>query len=169
VDREWGRRRERAPGVGFSPLHSLRLLAARLELDQNDIPLLLLDRPAERGVDPLLGSSAAVGGLLCEGIGDAVQIHAASASESRSTAFSILQAARVRITRTEFISCPSCGRTLFDLEETTARIRARTSHLKGVKIALFVGREMVAKDIPTAEADERLIDLIKQHDRWVDP
>jgi (E)-4-hydroxy-3-methylbut-2-enyl-diphosphate synthase len=138
-----------------------------------------------------------MGGLLCDGIGDAIQIEAPAASESRNLAFSVLQAARVRITRTEFISCPSCGRTLFDLEQTTARIRARTDHLKGVKIAimgcvvngpgemadadfgyvgwgedkiaLFVGKEMVAKDIPTAEADERLVELIRQHGRWVDP
>jgi (E)-4-hydroxy-3-methylbut-2-enyl-diphosphate synthase len=185
------------PALGGSPLYAVRLLAARLDGEGLDTPLLLLDRPSERGADPLLGSSLAMGGLLCDGIGDAIQIDAAAASESRNRAFGVLQAARVRITRTEFISCPSCGRTLFDLEQTTARIRARTDHLKGVKIAimgcvvngpgemadadfgyvgwgedkiaLFVGKEMVAKDIPTAEADERLVELIRQHGRWVDP
>jgi (E)-4-hydroxy-3-methylbut-2-enyl-diphosphate synthase len=185
------------PGPGASGLHATRLLAARLHAAGLSTPLVLLDRRGRRGEDPLLEASKEIGGLLCDGIGDAVQVHAVSATESRRLAFGILQAARVRITRTEFISCPSCGRTLFDLEETTARIRSRTSHLKGVKIAimgcvvngpgemadadfgyvgwgedkiaLFVGKEMVAKDIPTAEADERLIDLIREHGRWVDP
>ena len=101
------------------------------------------------------------------------------------------------MTRTEFISGPSCGRTLFDLETTTARVKARTAHLKGLKIAvmgcivngpgemadadfgyvgwgdekiaLFVGKELVAKDIPTSQAEERLVDLIRQHGKWVDP
>jgi len=135
--------------------------------------------------------------LLCEGIGDAIHVEAESALGSRRIAFGVLQAARVRVTRTEFISCPSCGRTLFDLEETTARIKRRTAHLKGVKIAvmgcivngpgemadadfgyvgwgedkiaLFVGKEMVARDIPTEESDDRLVELIKEHGRWVDP
>ena len=103
----------------------------------------------------------------------------------------------MRITKTEFISCPSCGRTLFDLETTTARIKAKTAHLKGVKIAvmgcvvngpgemadadfgyvgwgedkiaLFVGKEMVERDVPVDEADARLVELIKRHGRWVDP
>jgi (E)-4-hydroxy-3-methylbut-2-enyl-diphosphate synthase len=186
-----------APARQVSPLHAYRLLAARLAVAGRDTPLVLLDRAHDREADPLLGTSAAVGGLLCDGIGDAVQIAGVTAEESRRLAFGILQAARVRITRTEFISCPSCGRTLFDLEETTARIKARTAHLKGLKIAvmgcivngpgemadadfgyvgwgedkiaLFVGKEMVARDIPTAEADEQLVQLIKEHGRWVDP
>ena len=152
---------------------------------------------ADRGADPLLAPAAMLGGLLCDGAGDALQIEAPTAEESRRQAFNVLQAARVRITRTEFISCPSCGRTLFDLEETTARIKSRTAHLKGVKIAvmgcivngpgemadadfgyvgwgedkiaLFVGKEMVEKDIPTDTADGRLVELIKQHGKWVDP
>jgi (E)-4-hydroxy-3-methylbut-2-enyl-diphosphate synthase len=186
-----------APSPGFSPLHGVRLLAARLAAAGHDTPLVLLDDPLRRGTDELLAPSAALGGLLCDGIGDAVHLAGVAAGDSRRLAFGILQAARVRTTKTEFISCPSCGRTLFDLEETTARIKARTSHLKGVKIAvmgcvvngpgemadadfgyvgwgenkiaLFVGREMVARDIPTAEADERLVELIKQHGRWVEP
>jgi (E)-4-hydroxy-3-methylbut-2-enyl-diphosphate synthase len=159
--------------------------------------VVLLDRPNDRGAHALLGPSLALGDLLCEGIGDSILIETGSADDSRRLAFGILQAARVRITRTEFISCPSCGRTLFDLEETTARIKSKTAHLKGVKIAvmgcivngpgemadadfgyvgwgedkiaLFVGKEMVEKDIPTDEADQRLIDLIKTRGRWVDP
>jgi (E)-4-hydroxy-3-methylbut-2-enyl-diphosphate synthase len=180
-----------------SPLHAMRLLAARLNDEGAETPLVLLDRPDDRGAHALLGPSLVLGDLLCEGIGDSILIETGSADGSRRLAFGILQAARVRITRTEFISCPSCGRTLFDLEETTARIKSKTAHLKGVKIAvmgcivngpgemadadfgyvgwgedkiaLFVGKEMVEKDIPTDEADQRLIDLIKTHGRWVDP
>ena len=186
-----------SPSARWSPMHALRLLAARLRASGRRNPLLLLDRPGERDTDSLLAPASALGGLLCDGIGDAVQVDAGSSDDARRAAFGILQAARVRITRTEFISCPSCGRTLFDLEETTARIKARTGHLKGVKIAvmgcivngpgemadadfgyvgwgedkiaLFVGKEMVAKDIPTAIADQRLVELIREHGRWVDP
>jgi (E)-4-hydroxy-3-methylbut-2-enyl-diphosphate synthase len=186
-----------APSPTFSPLHGVRLLAARLAAMGRDTPLVLLDDPAGRDADPLLAPSTALGGLLCDGIGDAIHLAGLEATDSRRLAFSILQAARVRTTRTEFISCPSCGRTLFDLEETTARIKARTSHLKGLKIAvmgcvvngpgemadadfgyvgwgenkiaLFVGKEMVVRDVPTAEADERLVELIKQNGRWVEP
>jgi (E)-4-hydroxy-3-methylbut-2-enyl-diphosphate synthase len=156
-----------------------------------------VDRPERRGADPLLGPAAMLGGALCDGIGDAIHLDLAHPSEARRLAFNILQAARVRITKTEFISCPSCGRTLFDLETTTARIKARTAHLKGVKIAvmgcvvngpgemadadfgyvgwgedkiaLFVGKDLVERDIPVEEADARLVELIKRHGRWVDP
>ncbi len=185
------------PDRDTSLLHGTRLLDARLGAEGLTTPIILIDRPADRGADPMLGPAATLGGLLCEGIGDGVQLHAEGSPESRRLAFGILQAARVRITRTEFISCPSCGRTLFDLEETTAKIKARTAHLKGVKIAvmgcvvngpgemadadfgyvgwgedkiaLFVGKEMVEKNIPTSEADARLVELIKEHGRWVDP
>ena len=185
------------PDPRVSPLHATRELVSALTAAGLDFPVVLLDRPADRDSDDLLGSASALGALLCEGVGDAIQIQARESGASRRLAFGILQAARVRITRTEFISCPSCGRTLFDLEETTARIKARTSHLKGLKIAvmgcivngpgemadadfgyvgwgedkiaLFVGKEMVVKDVPTAEADGRLVELIKTHGRWVDP
>ncbi len=185
------------PDRRTSLLHGMRFLDARLDAAGLTTPMVLIDRPAERGADAMLGPAAAMGGLLCEGIGDGVQLHAERSPESRRLAFGILQAARVRITRTEFISCPSCGRTLFDLEQTTARIKARTAHLKGVKIAvmgcvvngpgemadadfgyvgwgedkiaLFVGKEMVEKNIPTSEADARLVELIKEQGRWVDP
>jgi Fe-S-cluster containining protein len=185
------------PSIGPSPLHSVRALASRLAESGLDVPIVLIDRPGDRGADPLLAPAAALGGLLCEGIGDSIQVTAGTAEESRRLAFNILQASRVRISKTDFISCPSCGRTLFDLEITTARIKARTSHLKGLKIAvmgcivngpgemadadfgyvgwgedkiaLFVGKEMVAKDIPTEEADERLVELIKARGAWVDP
>jgi (E)-4-hydroxy-3-methylbut-2-enyl-diphosphate synthase len=183
-----------APG---SPLLPVRLLAARLEDESIRAPIVLLDRPGARGAEPLLGPASALGGLLSEGIGDTIHIGTNDRGASRRLALGILQATRVRITRTEFISCPSCGRTLFDLEATTARIKARTAHLKGVKIAimgcivngpgemadadfgyvgwgerriaLFVGRELVEKDIPAEEAAERLVELIRRSGRWVDP
>jgi (E)-4-hydroxy-3-methylbut-2-enyl-diphosphate synthase len=113
------------------------------------------------------------------------------------TAFNLLQASRQRITKTEYISCPSCGRTLFDLQETTARIRAQTEHLKGVKIAvmgcivngpgemadadygyvgsgvdqisLYRGKEMVEKGVKTAFAVDKLIDIIRADGNWIEP
>jgi len=114
-----------------------------------------------------------------------------------NTSFSILQATRTRISKTEYISCPSCGRTLFDLQETTARIRAVTHHLKGVKIAimgcivngpgemadadfgyvgsgpgkitLYRGKEIVKRSVSSDIAVDELIQLIKESDEWVDP
>ena len=185
------------PTLETGPLFANRALAARLLAEDLRAPHVLVDRPALRGADLSLGPAAHLGGLLCEGIGDAVHVDAGDAASSRRLGFNILQGARVRITRTEFISCPSCGRTLFDLESTTATIKARTAHLKGLKIAvmgcvvngpgemadadfgyvgwgdekiaLFVGKEMVEKDIPTGEAADRLVALIKRHGKWVEP
>ena len=140
-----------------------------------------------------------LGSLLCDGLGDSVGLSAPSLDdEARSRLlFGILQAAGVRITKTEFVSCPSCGRTLFDLQTTTERIASRTRHLKGVKIAimgcvvngpgemadadfgyvggspgqvnLYVGKDVVEKAVPESEADERLVNLIRTHGKWVDP
>jgi 4-hydroxy-3-methylbut-2-en-1-yl diphosphate synthase IspG/GcpE len=185
------------PGTTPSPYACGRLLAARLADAGLDVPIVAIDRPKDRGADPVLGPASCLGGLLCDGIGDAVQVVADTPDASRRLAFGLLQAARIRITRTEYISCPSCGRTLFDLEETTARIKARTAHLKGLKIgimgcvvngpgemadadfgyvgwgegriALFVGKTMVDRDVPESEADERLVRLIREHGAWVDP
>ena len=114
-----------------------------------------------------------------------------------NTAFGILQAARTRITKTEYISCPSCGRTLFDLQETTAKIRKRTDHLKGVKIgimgcivngpgemadadygyvgtgkdkiALYRGQEVVKRSVKADNAVDELIELIKEDGNWIEP
>lgn len=150
-----------------------------------------------RSADDVLGPAAALGGLLCQGLGDAIHVDAGTAGDARRMGFNILQAARVRMTKTEYISCPSCGRTLFDLEATTAAVKKRTSHLKGLKIAvmgcivngpgemadadfgyvgwgdekiaLFVGRDMVAKDIPTGQAAERLVELIRANGKSIDP
>ena len=137
---------------------------------------------------------------MVDGLGDGVYIAAENCgtlSIINNTAFGILQASRTRITKTEYISCPSCGRTLFDLQETTARIRSRTEHLKGVKIGimgcivngpgemadadygyvgtgvgkitLYKGQEVVSKNLDTNIADEALIQLIKDHGDWVEP
>ncbi|HEX4824389.1 MAG TPA: (E)-4-hydroxy-3-methylbut-2-enyl-diphosphate synthase [Candidatus Polarisedimenticolaceae bacterium] len=185
------------PALEPGPLVAYRDLAARLDGAGIAVPIVLLDRPASREADALLGPAAALGGLLCQGIGDAVRVEGGTAGDARRLGFNILQAARVRMTKTEFISCPSCGRTLFDLETTTAAIKTRTAHLKGLKIAvmgcvvngpgemadadfgyvgwgdekiaLFVGKELVEKDIPTVEAADRLVALIKRHGRWAEP
>lgn len=146
----------------------------------------------------LLHAATNIGSLLCDGIGDAVLIQGETApGQSLRIAYNILQAAGVRIFKTDYVACPSCGRTLFNLQETTARIKAATSHLKGVKIAimgcivngpgemadadfgyvggapgkinLYVGKTPVKFNIPQEEAVERLVDLIREHGRWFDP
>jgi (E)-4-hydroxy-3-methylbut-2-enyl-diphosphate synthase len=170
----------------------------RLAAERPDQPLHL---HLSLGGDPeeiLLRSATVFGSLLCDGIGDSVGLTAPMPDEDRSRLlFGILQAASVRITKTEFVSCPSCGRTLFDLQSTTERIASRTRHLKGVKIAimgcvvngpgemadadfgyvggspghvnLYVGKEVVEKGVPETIADERLIELIKARGKWTEP
>lgn len=140
------------------------------------------------------------GGLLVDGMGDGIFIAAENCGSDKminETAFNILQATRTRISKTEYISCPSCGRTLFDLQETTGKIRSRTSHLKGIKIGimgcivngpgemadadygyvgsgpgritLYKGKEVVRKNVPTAKAVDELINLIREHGDWIEP
>jgi (E)-4-hydroxy-3-methylbut-2-enyl-diphosphate synthase len=146
----------------------------------------------------MLYSATDLGALLIDGLGDGIFLSAPEIPMQRvnSTAFGILQATRTRISKTEYISCPSCGRTLFDLQETTAKIRARTSHLKGVKIGImgcivngpgemadadygYVGtgpgkitlykeKNVVKKNVPEEHAVEELIALIKDHGDWVE-
>lgn len=145
-----------------------------------------------------LYASIDLGGVLNEGLGQGVWISSPflSCCKRNSLAFGILQATRTRISKTEYISCPSCGRTLFDLQETTAKVRARTQHLKGLKIAImgcivngpgemadadygYVGtgigvitlykeKEVVKKNIPSEKAVDELIGLIKHYGDWVD-
>jgi len=146
-----------------------------------------------------LGSSAEIGALLLDGLGDGMWIKqqgCTSPQVANSTAFGILQATRTRISKTEYISCPSCGRTLFDLQETTQKIRERTDHLKGIKIgimgcivngpgemadadygyvgvgvgkiSLYKGKEVVKKNVPSDDAVNELINLIKEHGDWVE-
>jgi len=157
-----------------------------------DWPVLIIADGA-RGV---LETTIALAPPLLDGLGHALYVRGAG-KRGASIAWDILQGTRRRITRVEYISCPSCGRTLFDLEEVTARIRTRTSHLKDVKIAimgcivngpgemadadfgyvgsgpgkidLYVGSERVEKSIVETEAVDRLVDLIRSHGRWIDP
>jgi (E)-4-hydroxy-3-methylbut-2-enyl-diphosphate synthase len=182
------------------PVPAVRLVAASLRARGVAPPLVLVQR-AEPGEAPdaaLLHAAMDLGSLLCDGLGDAIALPAREdAGGALALAYRILQGARLRTTWTEFISCPSCGRTLFDLEETTARIQAQTRHLKGVKIAimgcivngpgemadadfgyvgsgpglvnLYVGHECVERHVPQAEADRRLVELIQRHGRWVEP
>ena len=148
--------------------------------------------------DLVIQAAAELGALLCDGLGEGIWIKGHySLDFLRNLSFSILQAARMRTSKTDFISCPSCGRTLFDLQEVSKRIRTRTGHLPGVKIAimgcivngpgemadadfgyvgskpgmidLYVGKNCVEKDITFDDADDRLVELIKKHDRWVEP
>lgn len=141
-------------------------------------------------VSHVLYSATDIGGLLLDGFGNGVML------SPTSLAYGILQAARTRMTKTEYISCPSCGRTLFDLQETTANIREVTDHLKGVKIGimgcivngpgemadadygyvgsgpdkitLYRGQEIIKRAVPTAEAVDQLIEIIKEDGRWVE-
>ena len=146
-----------------------------------------------------LYASIDLGAPLLDGFGDGIWMTGDNVSLQlrNSTAFGILQATRTRISKTEYISCPSCGRTLFDLQETTAKIRSVTSHLKGVKIGImgcivngpgemadadygYVGtgpgkitlykeKEVVERNVPEDRAVEALVDLIRSHGDWVDP
>jgi (E)-4-hydroxy-3-methylbut-2-enyl-diphosphate synthase len=149
-------------------------------------------------LEALLIASINVGSLLCDGIGDAVLIRGEEApGQALRISYNILQAAGSRIFKTDYVACPSCGRTLFNLQTTTARIKAATSHLKGVKIAimgcivngpgemadadfgyvggapgkvnLYVGKTPVKFNIPEAEAVDRLQDLIREHGKWIEP
>jgi len=151
----------------------------------------------------LLYSSTDIGGLLIDGLGDGIMLKWRSKRNKNDIefinrlSFGILQAARTRVTKTEYISCPSCGRTLFDLQETTAMIRARTDHLKGVKIGimgcivngpgemadadygyvgsgkgkitLYKGMNVVKKGVPSENAVEELIEIIREDGAWVEP
>lgn len=182
----------------------VRVAAALFESMNLEIPFVLIDtgRPdgamSSEAYDAIVDPSVRLGSSLVDGFGDAVRLSDDLDPEMNlELAFDILQATRMRTSKAEFISCPSCGRTLFDLETTSRRIRELTGHLKGVKIGimgclvngpgemadadfgyvgwkvgrvnLYVGQECVVENVPEADAGERLIDLIKEHGRWVDP
>ena len=179
---------------------AFRWLCSKMKSEGFVNPILLKDTftPQSASKQPLLKSSAILGSLLCDGIGDAVLVRRApDATSSILTAWNILQAAGARSFKTEYISCPSCGRTLFNIQKVIAEISKRTSHLNSVKIGimgcivngpgemadadfgyvggapgkitLYVGKQPVKKNIPTEEAVDTLIELIKEHGRWVDP
>ena len=154
--------------------------------------------PAADFPSRLVEASMLSGTLFCDGLGDLISIEdVPSQPKSLTLAYDILQGARMRISKTEYVACPSCGRTLFDIQATTQKIKSRTNHLKGVTIAvmgcivngpgemadadfgyvggapgkinLYVRRECVKFGIPQSEAVDRLIDLIKEHGKWVEP
>lgn len=173
-----------------------------VSLSEHEIELPVIIKRNYKNVseqDFQLGSSAEIGALLLDGLGDGIwlkQINCASPQVVNSTGFGILQATRTRISKTEYISCPSCGRTLFDLQETTQKIRSVTDHLKGIKIgimgcivngpgemadadygyvgvgvgkiSLYKGKEVVKKNVPTENAVNELIELIKENGDWVE-
>jgi (E)-4-hydroxy-3-methylbut-2-enyl-diphosphate synthase len=194
------------PSTGKSG-HSIgahRALAAALKAIGSRAPIWIRNTAATavRGdnsfLSKLLEASFLTGALLCDGIGDLVSVETeADVPRATKLAYNVLQGAGARISKTEFVACPSCGRTLFDLQTTTQRIRAQTGHLKGVKLAimgcivngpgemadadfgyvggapgkinLYVGKNCVQYNIPQAEADARLIALIKEHGKWTEP
>jgi len=182
---------------GVQAIPAYRLLAACLAAEGIEAPL-MLKTPRLAADEALLRASLTLGSLLCDGFGDAIEVISdLPAVDALRLSYNILQGARRRISKTEFISCPSCGRTQFDLETTTQRIKAQTGHLTGVKIAimgcivngpgemadadfgyvgsgpgkinLYVGKECVERNIPFHQADAKLIELIKAHGKWIDP
>jgi (E)-4-hydroxy-3-methylbut-2-enyl-diphosphate synthase len=190
-------------GVSLPAITAFRLLAAKLKRLGRNNPILLKDClsfepvPLEPKI-ALLRASVVIGSLLADGIGDAILVRGESgAGQSLRLAYNILQAAGCRSFKTDYVACPSCGRTLFNLQTVTARIKTRTEHLKGVKIAimgcivngpgemadadfgyvggapgkinLYVGKTPIKFNIPEVEAVERLVDLIKEHGKWAEP
>ncbi len=197
--------------VDLPIIAAFRLLAARLQarhaillkdvlvgaVDRNGTGRLGSIAPTLDFLGTLLTASTNIGSLVCDGIGDAILVQGEEApGQTLRLSYNILQAAGSRIFKTDYVACPSCGRTLFNLQTTTAKIKAATSHLKGVKIAimgcivngpgemadadfgyvggapgkvnLYVGKTAVKFNIPEAEAVDRLKDLIREHGKWVD-
>ena len=187
------------------PVAAYRALAAYLR--QRNLPFPLWIRSSDEArIHPnegffssrLLDSAILTGSLLCDGIGDLLSVeNAPDPDRARALAYNLLQGARARISKTEFVACPSCGRTLFDLQSTTQRVKASTAHLKGVTIAvmgcivngpgemadadfgyvgaapgkidLYVGKNRVKSAIPEKEAVDRLVHLIKEEGKWIEP
>jgi (E)-4-hydroxy-3-methylbut-2-enyl-diphosphate synthase len=201
-----------ADEIDLPMIAAFRLLAAKLQARH---PILLKDVlvgavdlngpgrlgsivPTKDFLQTLLTTSTNIGSLLCDGIGDAILVQGEEApGQALRLSYNTLQAAGSRIFKTDYVACPSCGRTLFNLQTTTAKIKAATSHLKGVKIAimgcivngpgemadadfgyvggapgkvnLYVGKTAVKFNIPEAEAVDRLKDLIREHGKWIEP
>lgn len=178
-----------------------RRLFVELMNKECDVPVIIGRAYKDLTTEQLqLYAATDFGGLFVDGLGDGIFIAAENCGSDKminQTAFNILQATRTRISKTEYISCPSCGRTLFDLQETTGKIRSRTSHLKGIKIGimgcivngpgemadadygyvgsgpgritLYKGKEVVRKNVPAAKAVDELINLIREHGDWIEP
>ena len=186
---------------GVSRVHASRRVFDALARAGADVPVIhhrVFPAGSSRD-DIILTAGTEVGALLVDGLGDGVLLECPSedAEFLRTTSFGLLQGSRMRNTKTEYVSCPSCGRTLFDLQEVTEQIRTRTGHLPGVSIAimgcivngpgemadadfgyvggapgkidLYVGKEVVRRGIPFDGACDQLIDLIKEHGRWAEP
>ena len=176
---------------------STRLLVERMTQEKMSYPIHLGVTEAGAGEDGRIKSSVGIGALLMDGIGDTIRVSLTEAPEAEiPVALNILQACRLRISKAEYISCPSCGRTLFDLQTAAAKIRERTSHLTGLKIGImgcivngpgemadadygYVGaahgkitlykqREVMKRNIPEEQAVEELINLIKANGDWKD-
>jgi len=190
------------PPPTLSRLHASRRLFSNFEaLEINSAVIHHYRPPASDGNELALQMGTQVGGLLCDGLGDGILVEPQASGSFdtellRRTSFGLLQGSRMRSTKTEFVSCPSCGRTLFDLQEVTAQISERTGHLPGVAIAimgcivngpgemadadfgyvggapgkvdLYVGKEVVRRSIPNEEACDALIELIKENGMWQD-
>ncbi|MCS7004447.1 MAG: (E)-4-hydroxy-3-methylbut-2-enyl-diphosphate synthase [Cytophagales bacterium] len=189
---------------------ALRRIFFDLYRDGIPIPVVIKREYSQIPIEKLtLYAATDIGGLLIDGFGDGVMISTdlyfpqerkeqlTYLKKLNSLAFNILQAARTRMTKTEYISCPSCGRTLFDLQETTAMIRKRTDHLKGIKIGimgcivngpgemadadygyvgsgvgkitLYKGQQVIKRNVPSEKAVDELIEIIKQDGRWIEP
>jgi (E)-4-hydroxy-3-methylbut-2-enyl-diphosphate synthase len=190
-------------GADLPVITAFRLLAAKLTRLGLRNPILLKDtfHPPTEPLTPqvaMIRSAVNIGSLLSDGIGDAILLrNEHGRGQSLRLSYNILQAAGCRTFKTEYVACPSCGRTLFNLQSVTGRIKTRTVHLKGVKIAimgcivngpgemadadfgyvggapgkinLYVGKKAVKFNIPEAEAVDRLVDLIREHGKWVEP
>jgi len=188
---------------GLDVVAAYRILAATLDRRGLNLPILIRDRVSSQRAHhvrqtALIAASTHIGALICDGIGDAVEVTGEdNLLKSVKLAYNILQAAGARTFKTDYVACPSCGRTLFDLQTVTASIKSRTSHLKGVKIAimgcivngpgemadadfgyvgtapgkisLWVGKTQVKQHIPEDQAVDELIALIKEHGKWIDP
>ena len=182
----------------YPRLHECREFFDFIQENKLDIPVILSFKYKESYDDLVIHSATEFGALLADGLGEGLHIEAELELEKlKNLSFGILQGCRMRSSKTEYIACPSCGRTLFDLQEVTAQIQEKTAHLPGVKIAvmgcivngpgemadadfgyvgskpgmidLYVGKECVEKNIEAKIACDRLIDLIKSHGRWVEP
>ncbi|MCA8921746.1 MAG: (E)-4-hydroxy-3-methylbut-2-enyl-diphosphate synthase [Planctomycetes bacterium] len=177
----------------------VRALVAELAARGLDLPLVVVasDPDDDEAEQSLVDAATSAGALLVDGIGDALRIESPTPARSIDVGYGILQGARRRTTETEYISCPGCGRTLFELEPVTQKIKERTAHLKGLKVAvmgcivngpgemadadfgyvgwkpgkvnLYVGKECVVREVPEDEAPDRLVQLIKDHGRWIEP
>lgn len=181
----------------ISRIHYCRYIASWLQNQNSNIPIILHFSYSSSLDQTIIEAAAEFGSLLCDGIGDGIWLDSPHPVDvMQETSLSILQATHKRITKTEFISCPSCGRTLFNLQLVSKQIRERTAHLPGIKIAimgcivngpgemadadfgyvgskpgkidLYVGRKCVEKEIESSKAVDHLIDLIKRNNRWIE-